>query len=123
VAQIRTEIRGLAQRRSELEGARDRARRVGYDNPMGNFGGNADVIASTIGGILAGVLRGNDLDRVLRDNYHRPRPRVDPDFGGGHAGTWTGPWVGPGESPWGDAPSSGGGSSDDDGGWRTEGKF
>ena len=69
-------------------------------------------------------LRGNDLDRVLRDNYHRPRPRVDPDFGGGHAGTWTGPWVGPGESPWGgDAPSSGGGGSDDDGGWRTEGKF
>ena len=54
VAQIRTEIRELAQRRGELEGARDRARRVGYDNPMGNFGGNADVIAGAIGGILAG---------------------------------------------------------------------
>jgi chromosome segregation ATPase len=127
VAQIRTEIRELAQRRGELEGARDRARRVGYDNPMGNFGGNADVIAGAIGGILAGVLRGNDLDRVLRDNYQRPQPRVDPDFGGGRmSGPWPGStWTGGGDSPtWGDAPPMpGGGGGSDDSGWQTDGKF
>ena len=35
IAQIRAEIRELARRRTELEGARDRARSVGYDNPWG----------------------------------------------------------------------------------------
>ena len=38
-AQIRADIREMAQRRTELEGARDRARRVGYDDPRGTFGG------------------------------------------------------------------------------------
>ena len=121
--QIRAEIRELAQRRGELEGARDRARSVGYDDPRGHFGSGRHP-EQVIGGILTGVLSGNALDRVLRDNYRRPQPRVDPDFGGGRTGSWSGPWVGPGDSPWGDTPMpGGGGGSGDDSGWRTEDKF
>ena len=82
VGQIRAEIREMSRRRTELEGARDRARNSGLDNPMGNFGNAHDVIAQVIGGILRGALTGTDLDRVLRDNYRYPAPRADPDFGG-----------------------------------------
>ena len=124
VAQIRAQIREQAQRRGELEGARDRARRVGFDNPAGTFGGQPDI-AGTIGGILAGALRGTDLDRVLRDNYRRPQRRVDPGFGGGWAGSPGSSWPGPAsDTPsWGDALGPRGGGSDDDSGWRSGGRF
>jgi hypothetical protein len=134
VGQIRAEIRELATRRGELEGARDRARRVGYDNPMGTFPDQSDI-GRTIGAILEGVLRGSDLDRVLRDNYRRPRRRADPDFGGGPAGSWPGPawpgptWPGPagdgpvGEGSWSETPAPGGPGGYDDEGWRTGGRF
>jgi hypothetical protein len=82
VSQIRTQIREMARRRVELEGARDRARNSGFDNPMGNYGSAQDAIGVVIGGILRGALSGGDLDRVLRDNYRFPAPRSDPDFGG-----------------------------------------
>jgi hypothetical protein len=129
VGQIRAEIRELAKRRSELEGSRDRARRVGFDNPMGTFPDQSDI-GRTIGAILAGALRGSDLDRVLRDNYRRPQPRVDPDFGGGSwpGSAWPGPsWPGSGDGPlgqgpWSGTPGPGGGGSDDEG-WRTDGRF
>jgi hypothetical protein len=65
VTQIRAEIREMARRRTELEGARDRARTVGYDDPRGTVGGGPEVIGEVIGGILRGVLRGGDLDRVF----------------------------------------------------------
>jgi hypothetical protein len=127
VAQIRGEIRQTAQRRSELEGARDRARTGGYDDPRGTFGGGQDMIGEVIGGILRGALQGGALDRVLRDNHRFPTPRADPDFGGRRgAPSWPNPW---GESR---ADTGGGGwpggdsrGSDDDsgGGWRTGGSF
>src|SRR5262249_14990720 len=95
VAQIRAQIRDSAQRRNELEGARDRARRAGYDNPMGNFGGQSDI-SEVIGNILRGVVVGGALDHVLRDNYRSPVPRADPDFGGRQSGpSWSSPWSGP----------------------------
>ena len=87
-----------------------------------------------IGWILAGVLSGGDLDRVLRDNYRRPQPRVDPEFGGGRAGSWPGPawpgpsWPGPagdgpsGEGPWGETPAPAA-AVPMMRGWRTGGRF
>jgi chromosome segregation ATPase len=113
VSQIRAQIRELARRRAELEGSRDRARTVGYDNPMGNFGNAQDMIGQVIGGILAGALRGQDLDRVLRDNYRYPEPRADPDFGGWRGGASFPP-------PWG---RSGSWDRSGDSGWRTGGSF
>jgi hypothetical protein len=127
VTQIRGEIRTMASRRSELEGARDRARNVGYDNPRGSFGGSQDLIGEVIGGVLRGALQGRALDRVLRDNYRFPAPRVDPDFGGGRASqSWPIPWGGGGDSggSWGGGgDSGGGGGGGDSGGWRTGGSF
>jgi chromosome segregation ATPase len=121
VAQIRNEIRAMASRRSELEGARDRARQVGYQDPRGTFGGGQDVIGQVIGGILGGVLQGAALDRVLRDNYRFPVPRADPDFGGREA-SWPNPWSGGGADEGGSWDRGG---SDDGGGsgWRTGGSF
>ena len=113
VSQIRAQIREMSRRRSELEGARDRARNSGFDSPMGNYGSAQDAIAQVIGGILGGVLAGTDLDRVLRDNYRYPVPRADPDFGGWRRGTSL-------PDPWGR-----GGSSDQrsGSGWSTGGSF
>ena len=121
VSQIRSEIRELAGRRSELEGARDRARHQGYDDPRGTFGGGHDILGQVIGGILSGALQGAVIDRILRDNYRAPFPGPDRDFGG-HPGipSWPNPW-GPtqdsGGWPGGDRPAG------DDSGWRTGGGF
>jgi chromosome segregation ATPase len=114
VAQIREEIREMARRRGELEGSRDRARTVGYDDPRGRFDGGNEIIGNVIGGILRGVVQGVVLDGVLRDNYRSPSPRADPDFGGRQADSWGGGWMGGGSR-----------GSDDDGGggWRTGGSF
>lgn len=119
IARIRTEIHELARRRTELEGARDRARRVGYDDPRGTFGGQ-DAIGAVIGGILGGILRGGDLDRVFRDNYRAPVPRADPEFGRrGRAPSWPRPRGGGGAGTLGGSGARGGGGS----GWRTGGRF
>lgn len=138
VGQIRGEIREMAKRRIELEGARDRARSVGYDDPRGRFDGAEDIIAQVIGGILTGALRGGALDRVLRDSY-RPGRRRDYDMGtwgdmgpGGFPFPMPGPWGGlpptlPG--PWGRGPGIpmpgpwGGGGGRGGGGWRTGGSL
>ncbi len=112
VSQIRVQIREIARRRSELEGARDRARNSGFDNPMGNYGNAQDAIAIVIGGILRGAMAGTDLDRVLRDNYRYPMPRTDPDFGG-----WS--RKAPFPAPWGRAGSNRKNGS----GWSTGGSF
>jgi hypothetical protein len=110
VNQIRSQIREMARRRVELEGARDRARNSGFDNPMGNYGNAQDAIAMVIGGILRGAMSGPDLDRVLRDNYRHPAPTSDPDFGR---------WPGEGSFPasW-ERPGTTRGS-----GWSTGGGF
>ena len=116
VAQIRAQMRELARRRSELEGARDRARSIGYDDPRGTFGGRRDVLGDVIGGILSGAMQGAVLDRILRDNYRAPRRRADPDFG-----QWGG--VSSFPSPWGRGTTMGGGQPPKGGGWRTGGSF
>jgi hypothetical protein len=110
VNQIRTQIREMARRRVELEGARDRARNSGFDNPMGNYGGAQDAIGVVIGSILRGTLNGRDLDRVLRANYRFPAPRSDPDFGG-----WSRKSSFP--APWGGSETRSGS------GWSTGGSF
>jgi len=139
VQQIRGEIREMAKRRVELEGARDRARSIGYDDPRGRFDGAQDIIAQVIGGILTGALRGYALDRVLRDSF-RPGRRRDYDTGswgemgpGGFPFPMPGPWGGlpptlPG--PWGRMPGlpmpgpwGGGGGGRGGGGWRTGGSL
>ncbi len=113
VSQIRSQIREMSRRRSELEGARDRARNSGFDSPMGNYGNAQDVITTVIGGILRGAMTGTDLDRVLRDNYRYPVPRADPDFGGwGRRSSLPNPWGRTGSA------DRGNGS-----GWRTGGSF
>ena len=123
VAQIRSEIRAMANRRSELEGARDRARNVGYDDPRGSFGGSRDMIGEVIGGVLRGALQGVALDRVLRDNYRFPAPRADPDFGGGRGTpSWPTPWGGD-RADAGGSGSRGGEGDGGDSGWRTGGTF
>jgi hypothetical protein len=119
VSQIRSEIRELARRRGELEGARNRARHRGYDDPRGTFGGGPDMLGQVIGGILSGALQGAVIDRILRDNYRAPFPSPDRDFGGPiGAPSWP--------NPWGPAHDSGGwpgGGPTDDSGWRTGGGF
>jgi hypothetical protein len=127
IRQIRSDIREMAKRRTELEEARDRARSVGYDDPRGRFDGGQDIILQVIGGILAGALRGYALDRVLRDTYRPGRRRGDYDIGGRWGdmgpGGLPGPWGGlpptlPG--PWG---GGGGWSGGRGGGWRTGGRM
>jgi hypothetical protein len=81
VLRIRNHLREMARRRSELEGARDRARSVGYDDPRARFVGEGDAIGDVIGGILSGAIRGAALDRILRDNFRAPKGRADPGFG------------------------------------------
>ena len=132
VRQIRVEIRELAKRRAELEGARDRARSVGYDDPRGRFDGAEDIIAQVIGGILAGALRGYALDRILRDSF-RPGRRRDYGMGrwgemgpGGLPSTLPGPWGGGGRGGgWktGGRMGGGGGGMGKGGGWKTGGRF
>jgi hypothetical protein len=110
VARIRSEIREMAGRRSELEGARDRARRDGYDDPRGTLGSGGNALGQVIGGILQGAVQGAALDRVLRDNYNAPKRRADSDFGSlGRTPSWPNSW--------------GGGGGDRGGKWRTGGSF
>jgi hypothetical protein len=81
VALIRDQLRETARHRTELEGVRDRARSIGYDDPRATFDDGGDAISDVIGGILGGAIQGAALDRILRDNYRAPRGRADPDFG------------------------------------------
>ena len=119
VSQIRSEIRELARRRGELEGARDRARHQGYDDPRGTFGGGHDMLGQVIGGILSGALQGAVIDRILRDNYRASFPGPDRDFGGPiGVPSWPNPW-----GPTHDSAGWPGGGPADDSGWRTGGGF
>jgi hypothetical protein len=133
VARIRSEMRETASRRTELEGARDRARHVGYEDPRGTFGSNGkEIIGEVIGGILRGVLQGGALDDVLRDSYRSPQGRSGRDVGGTwSAPSWPGPWgggstggsSGQGSSDQGKSGQGRSGQGNDDSGWRTGGSF
>ena len=91
---------------------------------MGTFGSQV-VIGEVIGGILRGAMRGDALDRVLRDNYRGPRQRADIDFGGwprGGGGASAPSWPSPGGG--GSGRRGGFGSAGGaGGGWRTGGSF
>ncbi len=114
-------MRETARRRTELEGARDRARHAGYEDPRGTFGSDGkEIIGEVIGGILKGVLQGGALDRVLRDSHRSPQGRSGLDVDGtGSAPSWP--------SPWGEGSTGGGSgqgkSGDSDSDWRTGGSF
>ncbi len=119
VAQIRAEMRELARRRSELEGARDRARRGGYDDPRGTFRSDAgDIIGGIIGGILAGTMQGGSLDDMFRRDYRGPRRRSNRDFGNPRGQSPWPDWGRGGLDTWGGGRRGGG-----DSGWRTGGSF
>ncbi|BBF91977.1 hypothetical protein [Blastochloris tepida] len=119
IGRLRDTIRDMAERRAELESARDRARRSGYGDPRGTFDGGADLLGEVIGGILTGAIRGAELDRVLRGGFRFPRPQSDPDFGRRGRSPWPGPRGGSGRRADAGFPPSGGGG----GGWRTGGGF
>ena len=73
VTQIRSDIRELARRRGELEGARDRARHRGYDDPLGTFGGGQDMLGASDWRNPERCPAGR-RHRPLRDNYRAPFP-------------------------------------------------
>lgn len=126
IVQIRQEIRDMAQRRTELEGARDRARSSGYDDPRGTFGGGQDVLGQVIGGILGGMLKGGALDSIFRDNYRAPprQHQQDHDFGRqADTPASTGPWGGGHSDSWGGGTSNSENKDDGRSGWRTGGSF
>jgi chromosome segregation ATPase len=121
VAQIRDEMRELARRRSELEGARDRARRSGYDDPRGTLRTDAgDIIGGIIGGILAGTMQGGSLDDMFRRDYRGPRRRSRGNFGHPRGQPSWPDWGRGGLDTWGRGGGTGGGG---DKGWRTGGSF
>jgi chromosome segregation ATPase len=118
VGRIRAQLREMARRRAELEGARDRARSIGYDDPRVTFSGGRDLISDVIGGILSSALPGTALDRILRDNYRAPRSHADPDFG-----RWEGASPLLSSSPWGRGRNLAAGSeTSKDGSSRTVGR-
>lgn len=123
VAQIRTEIRELARRRTELEEARNRARRQGYDNPRGSFGdAGGRILGEVLGQVLSGAARGAVLDGIFRDNYRAPPRRSSGSiFGGLPKSSRPDPWGSGSRGTWG--RGGGGSKGGKSGGWRTGGKF
>ena len=72
--------RQLSRRRSEMEQARERFRRTGYDHPQSTFNNNGDI-AEVLKGMLEGVVRSGALWDLLQQG-HRSRPtRGSIDFG------------------------------------------
>ena len=70
----------LSRRRSEMEQARERFRRTGYDHPQSTFNNNGDI-ADVLKGMLEGVVRSGALWDLLQQG-HRSRPtRGSTDFG------------------------------------------
>jgi len=116
VVQIRSEIREMARRRTELEEARNRARSQGYDNPRGTFGdAGGRILGEVLGEVLRGAATGAILDGVFRDNYRPPRRRSGTVLGGSSgAPSWPRTWGRSGTSR--SAPKG-------SGGWRTGGRF
>jgi hypothetical protein len=80
-AELRKSARALIERRTEVEGVRDRFRNSGFDHPNATFR-NESQIAAVLGQIIEGVVRSGILWDLLRGGFGtRPR-RGRPDFGG-----------------------------------------
>jgi hypothetical protein len=82
---IRREIRELAERRVEIERARDDFKRQGYASPSATFG-NERVIASVLGGVLEGLVSATVLRETLKDGYRRQSGPWESRFGSEQAG-------------------------------------
>ena len=110
LASTRNQIQAMAQKRAELEGARDHARGQGYDSPWGTFS-NHDILSDIIRGVVTGVVSGSDLGRAMSSGY-RPRESGSNINWGGGLGSGS-PWSGGQSSE--PAPTSSG--------WKTTDSF
>lgn len=81
VAELRKSARAIAERRLEVERARDRFRKSGYDHPDATFDNDLDL-ERVLGQILGGVVTGGVLWDILRDGFGLRRPRGRPRSGG-----------------------------------------
>jgi chromosome segregation ATPase len=138
LTELRRSARQLAERRVDVERARDRFRRSGYDHPHARFP-NDGAISDALGGVLSGALKGAILWDILRGGYRQQEPQGRPDFGGGFpfpmpggfGGSTSGDgWHDPGSSgswsPMPDPPSGPWGGGGDGGGsdtFSTGGRF
>ena len=81
VAELRKSARTIAERRVEVERARDRFRKSGYDHPDATFGNDLDL-DRILGQILGGVVTSGVLWDLLRKGFGVRHPRGRPDRGG-----------------------------------------
>jgi chromosome segregation ATPase len=124
IAGLRRSAQELARRRMEVESARDRFRKAGYDHPHTTFGNDSEL-SQVLQQILKGVIQSGLLWDLLRRGYGYRRPRGRPDFGfpfpfpipGGTGGS------GSRGDDWREPGSGGGWSPRDDDKFTTGGSF
>jgi hypothetical protein len=68
IAELRKSARSIAERRLEVERARDRFRKSGYDHPDATFDNNLDL-ERILGQILGGAVTGSVLWDILRAGF------------------------------------------------------
>ncbi len=144
IAELRKSARTIAERRVEVERARDRFRKSGYDHPDATFGNDLDL-ERILGQILGGVMTSGVLWDLLRKGFGVRRPRERADYGGmsfpfpfpipmpgGRRGSRGGDWRRPDtRGPWSPRDDDDDHDDDDDdddrrrrrGGFRTGGRF
>lgn len=81
IAELRKSARSIAERRLEVERARDRFRKSGYDHPDATFDNDFDL-ERILGQILGGAVTGSVLWDLLRAGFGLRRPRGRPRSGG-----------------------------------------
>ena len=80
ITELRQSVQGLAQRRLEVEGVRDRFRTSGFDHPNVQFGNERDI-GGVLGQVLEGAVRGGILWDLLRGGFSTRAPSGQPGFG------------------------------------------
>lgn len=81
IAELRKSARSIAERRLEVERARDRFRKSGYDHPDATFDNDLDL-ERILGQILGGAVTGSVLWDIMRAGFGLRRPRGRPRSGG-----------------------------------------
>jgi hypothetical protein len=137
IAALRNSARSVAERRVEVERARDRFRQAGYDHPDATFG-NENELGRILGQVLEGVVRSGVIWDLLRAGFGLRSPRGRRDFGGssfpfpfpfpgGGDSTRGGEWRQPERrgswTPTGGGRDGEGGGDSDRGEFRTGGSF
>jgi hypothetical protein len=117
LAELKDALYQQRGRLEELESMRRDFRRRQYEQRGGGFADGA-LVAMTIGNFLNGVLKRDDLWRVLEGQRRTPGRRANPTFGSGGFGRGTGWGGGAGSGGFGTGGGIGGG-----GGFRTGGGF